>query len=425
MSVTAVVGANWGDEGKGKMADVLARDADYVVRFQGGANAGHTVVNEFGSFALHNLPCGVFRANCVNVIGPGVALDAESFGRELESLLGRGVPRPRLAVSSRCKLLFEYHRLLDEYEEDRLAEQSFGSTRRGMAPFYADNCSKLLVLADDLCDEGRLVARVKRALETKAVLFEHFYGRPTPSAERIVERAMAERSWLEPLLCDTSELLQDALERGARILLEGQLGALRDVHHGSYPFVTSSSTLAGFASVGAGLPAARIARVVAVTKAYSTCVGAGTFVSEQAGEVASELRRRGGQHGEYGATTGRARRVGWFDAVATRYGCLVQGATELCVTGLDVLGYLPRIPVCTAYRVDGRRITRFPTPRLLERASAEYEMLPGWNESLRGVRNFDDLPAAARAYLAALERMVGIPVRFVSTGPHRDDLIER
>jgi adenylosuccinate synthase len=423
MGVTAVVGANWGDEGKGKMVDALAASADLVVRFQGGANAGHTVVNQYGKFALHLLPAGVFHQHVTNVLGPGVALDPDLLLQERDELLDRGVPEPDIRISDRAQVVMPYHVILDECEEERLGSRKFGSTRTGIAPFYADKYLKLGVQVGDLYHPARLQERIEASLAAKNILLEHLYGRPHLVAGALLSRARQQAEQLEPFVCNTTALLQEALVAQRAALLEGQLGALRDPDHGVYPYPTSSSTLAGFAAVGAGVPPWSIARVIAVTKAYSTCVGAGPLVAELEGDEAAELRERGGSAGEYGATTGRPRRVGWFDCVATRYGCRVQGATELAVSLLDVLGYLDGIPVCVAYRI-GRRTTRdFPIPALMDEATPICEELPGWRSDIRGARTLQDLPAAALSYLHRIQAEVALPVRYVSVGPERDALI--
>jgi len=425
MTITAVVGANWGDEGKGKVIDALAGDSRYVVRFQGGSNAGHTIINDRGKFALHQLPSGVFHPGVVNVLGPGVAFHPGDFLAELDELARRGVEPAAVKVSERAQVVLPVHRLLDALEEERLGSRGFGSTRKGIAPFYADKYLKLNVQVADLYHPPRLRERIEAALAAKNVLLRHLYGRAEPDAAALTEELLAAADRLRPFVCDTTELLHGALQRGEPILLEGQLGALRDPDHGIYPFSTSSSTLAGFAAVGAGIPPRAIGRVIAVTKAYSSCVGAGPFVAELGGAAADELRRRGGDAGEYGATTGRPRRVGWFDAVATRYGCLVQGATEAALTNLDVLGYLDEIPICVAYETDGGRLASFPVTALLESARPVYETMPGWRRPISDVRRFGDLPAKAQAYVLRIEELIGVPIRRVSVGPHRDQLIER
>lgn len=425
MPVTAIVGANWGDEGKGKITDALAGTAQYVVRYQGGSNAGHTIINEYGKFALHLLPSGVCRPGTINVIGPGVAFHAGDFFAELDHLANKGVPAPDVRLSERAQLVMPYHILFDGLEEERLGGRQFGSTKKGIAPFYADKYLKLGVQVADLFDKNRLLGRLEAALEAKNVLLAHMYGKPQLDAGAWAEGLLSDAERLKPYVCDTTELLQAAWKRGDTILLEGQLGALRDPDHGIYPYSTSSSTLAGFASVGAGLPPYAIDRVVAVTKAYSSCVGTGPFVTELHGSEAEELRRRGGDAGEYGATTGRPRRVGAFDAVATRYGCMVQGATEVALTNLDVLGYLEEIRLCAAYVTKEGTTGSFPVNAVLESAQPVYETIPGWRTDISHVRSFDRLPAEAQAYVLRIEELIGAPVRRISVGPRREQMFER
>ncbi|MBW3623358.1 MAG: adenylosuccinate synthase [Armatimonadetes bacterium] len=425
MSVTAVVGANWGDEGKGKLTDFLAAHSDIVIRYQGGNNAGHTIINEYGKFALHLLPSGVFYPHVTNVLGPGVALNIGGFLHEREELVSRGVPEPKLLVSARAEVVMPYHKLLDAYEEERLGKRSFGSTKAGIAPFYADKYLKIGVQVADLYDEQRLRDRLEAALAPKNVLMEHFYHRPRITPDELLPDLKRDAERIEPFVCDTTFYLHDALNDGKSILLEGQLGALRDPDHGIYPYPTSSSTLAGFGAVGAGVPPHAIQRIVAVVKAYSSCVGAGPFVTEIEGPEGDELRERGGDMGEYGATTGRPRRMGWFDAVATRYGCMVQGATEVALTLLDVLGYLDEIPICVAYEIDGERTENFPVPAKLDRATPVWEHLPGWKCDITALRSFDDLPDEAKNYVLRVEELIRVPVKWVSVGPRREAMIER
>jgi adenylosuccinate synthase len=425
MPVTAIVGANWGDEGKGKMTDCLAAKSDLVVRFQGGSNAGHTVINDYGKFALHLLPSGVFHPNVVNVLGPGVALNADVFLREYDELLRRGVPPPQLRISNRAQVVMPYHLLLDACEEERLGARKFGSTQAGIAPFYADKYLKVGVQVADLYDRDRLRARLEAALKPKNVLFEHLYGKPIMTSDSLLPELADVARRIEPFVCDTVTLLGEALAAGRHVLIEGQLGALRDPDHGIYPYSTSSSPLAGFASVAAGIPPYEIRRIIAVAKAYSSCVGAGPFVTEIQGGEAHELRERGGDAGEYGATTGRPRRMGWFDAVATRYGCRLQGATEIALTLLDVLGYLDEIPICTAYEVNGLRTQDFPVPARLDSASPIYERLPGWRCDITAMRDFAALPAHAQSYVRRIERLIETPIRWISVGPRREQVIER
>jgi adenylosuccinate synthase len=425
MGITAIVGANWGDEGKGKMTDVLAAKSQYVVRFQGGSNAGHTIINSFGKFALHLLPSGVFYPNVVNIIGPGTALNPADLLRERDELLARGVPEPVLRISDRAQLVLPYHKLLDTLEEERLGDRKYGSTKTGIAPFYADKCSKLGIQVADLYDPARLIQRLKASLEIKNVLLQSLYNHPALEVNEMVEGLLGYAERLKPFVCDTTSLLHEALDKGEHVLVEGQLGALRDPDHGIYPYSTSSSTLAGFASVGAGVPPYEIKQITAVVKAYSSCVGAGPFVTELTGDQAQDLRSRGGDGGEYGATTGRPRRMGWFDAVATKYGCRLQGATEAALTNLDVLGYLDEIPICTAYQLEGETTSQFPVSAKLDGALPILERLPGWKSDISGARSFSDLPEAAQHYVRRIEQLIGVPIRYISIGPKREQLIER
>ncbi len=423
--VRSIVGANWGDEGKGKITDVLASTSDIVVRFQGGANAGHTIINDYGKFALHLLPSGVFHQNILNVIGPGVALDIDELLGEYQSVIDRGVPAPKLVISDRAQVLMPYHIDFDRYEEERLGKNSFGSTKSGIAPFYGDKCLKIGLQVCQLYDEEMLTARLHSAVEQKNATLASLYRKPLIDEAALLADLHRKAERIRDMVCDTTQLLHKALKEGKQILLEGQLGTLRDLDHGIYPYTTSSSPLAGYGTVGAGVPATAITDIIAVTKAYSSCVGAGPFTTELFGDEAEELRRRGGDAGEYGAKTGRPRRVGWFDAVATRYGCMVQGATECVVTNLDVLGYLSEIPVCTAYEVDGETITDFPsTPRLM-RAKPVYTTLPGWDADTRGITDYDKLPENCKKYIDFIEQQVGVPVKWVSNGPKREEMLQR
>ena len=423
--VKAIVGANWGDEGKGKITDMFAEKSDVVIRFQGGANAGHTIINEYGKFALHILPSGSFFPHVTNIIGNGVALDAEKLIAELESITSRGVPAPNLIISERCQLLMPYHVLLDTYEEERLAGNAFGSTKSGIAPFYSDKYAKNGIQVSDLFDEGRLMERLNAVCELKNVLMEHLYHKPLLDPKRIFDELMECREKIAPYVGDATTFVHQALAQGKQVLLEGQLGSMKDPDFGIYPFTTSSHTLAGFGSIGGGVPPTQIRDVVAVTKAYSSAVGAGAFVSELFGEEADELRRRGGDAGEYGATTGRPRRVGWFDTVATRYGCMVQGATEAVLTAVDCLGYLDEIKVCTGYEVDGQITSDFPVPSKLDRAKPVLETLPGWRCDIRGITDYEALPQAAKDYVDFLEARIGVPITIVSTGPKRHEIALR
>ncbi len=423
--VKAIVGANWGDEGKGKITDLLAESADVVVRFQGGANAGHTIVNGYGKFALHTLPSGVFNEKVTNVIGNGVALNIPVLFRELQSVVERGVPQPKLLISDRAQMVMPYHILFDQYEEERLAGKSFGSTKSGIAPFYSDKYAKIGFQVQELFDEDALLEKLKGVLEVKNILVENLYHKPLLDADEIFRELLSWKEMVAPYVADTSAFLYQAVQDGREILLEGQLGSMKDPDHGIYPMVTSSSTLAGYGAVGAGIPPYEIRRIVTVSKAYSSAVGAGAFVSEIFGEEADELRRRGGDGGEYGATTGRPRRMGWYDCVASRYGCRLQGATDVAFTVLDALGYLKEIPVCVAYDIDGRITKDFPTTGLLEKAKPVLEVLPGWECDIRGIRTFEELPENARRYVTFIEDQIGYPITMISNGPGRDDIIYR
>ncbi len=423
--IRTIVGANWGDEGKGKVTDVLAEKSDIVVRYQGGANAGHTIINEYGKFALHLLPSGVFHQHIVNIIGPGVAFNIEALISELNTVVTRGVPRPEVLISDRAQVMMPYHVDFDKYEEERLGGKSFGSTKSGIAPFYGDKYMKIGLQVCQLFDEALLREKLENVASLKNPMLEYLYHKPPIDVEVLVQKYTALAKEIEPMVCDTSWFLHDAVKAGKTILLEGQLGSLRDPDHGIYPYTTSSSPLAGFGAVGAGVPPWDIRDIYCVTKAYSSCVGAGPFVTEIFGDEAVELRNRGGDAGEYGATTGRPRRVGWFDAVATRYGVMVQGGTEAVLTNLDVLGYLKEIPVCTAYEIDGVLTDKFPATPKLMRAKPVFETLPGWAKDIRGVRDFDQLPENCKKYVAFLEEKIGAPIRMVSNGPRRDEILYR
>ena len=423
--VQAVVGANWGDEGKGKITDMLAEKADIIVRFQGGANAGHTIVNNYGKFALHTLPSGVFYGHTTSIIGNGVALNIPVLFNEVKSIVDRGVPMPKILVSNRAQIVMSYHILFDQCEEERLGGKSFGSTKSGIAPFYSDKYAKIGFQVSEVFDEERLKEKVLRICEQKNVILEHLYHKPPMNPEDLLEELHGYREMVEPFVCDTSAYLWNAIKEGKNILLEGQLGSLKDPDHGIYPMVTSSSTLAAFGAIGAGIPPYEIKKIVTVVKAYSSAVGAGAFVSELFGEEADELRRRGGDGGEFGATTGRPRRVGWFDCVATKYGCRLQGTTEVAFTVLDVLGYLEELPVCVGYEIDGQVTTDFPTTAQLEKAKPVFESLPGWKEDIRGIRKYEKLPENCRKYIEFVEEKIGFPITMVSNGPGREDIIYR
>ena len=423
--VRAIVGANWGDEGKGKITDMLAKESDIIVRFQGGSNAGHTIINNYGRFALHLLPSGLFYDHTTSVIGNGVALNIPYLVKEIQSLVEQGVPMPKILVSDRAQILMPYHVLFDQYEEERLGGKSFGSTKSGIAPFYSDKYAKIGFQVSELFGEEELKEKVYRVCETKNVLLEHLYHKPLLNPEEVYETLISYRDMVAPYVCDVSRFLNEALKDGKTVLLEGQLGSLKDPDHGIYPMVTSSSTLAAYGAIGAGIPPYEIKDIITVVKAYSSAVGAGAFVSEIFGDEAEELRKRGGDHGEYGATTGRPRRVGWFDAVATRYGCRIQGATEVALTVLDVLGYLDEIPVCVGYEIDGKVTKDFPTTAKLEKAKPVIEKLPGWKCNIRGIRKYEDLPENCRKYVEFVEKEIGTPITMVSNGPGRDEIIYR
>ncbi len=423
--IKAVVGANWGDEGKGKITDMLAEKADYIVRFQGGANAGHTIVNDYGKFALHTLPSGVFYDHTTSVIGNGVALNIPILFNEIKSITDKGVPAPKIAVSNRAQIVMPYHILFDQYEEERLGKASFGSTKSGIAPFYSDKYAKIGFQVSELFDDDLLKEKVPRVCAQKNVLLEHLYHKPAIDEEELLNTLYEYRDMIAPYVCDVSLMLDKALKEGKTVLLEGQLGTLKDPDHGIYPMVTSSSTLAAYGAIGAGVAPYEIKQIVTVCKAYSSAVGAGAFVSEIFGDEADELRRRGGDGGEFGATTGRPRRMGWFDCVASKYGCRMQGTTDVAFTVLDVLGYLDEIPVCVGYEIDGEVTTDFPVTHLLEKAKPVLKTLPGWKEDIRGIKNFEDLPENCRRYVEFIEEQIGYPITMVSNGPGRNDIIYR
>ena len=423
--VKAVVGANWGDEGKGKITDMLAKEADIIVRFQGGANAGHTIVNNYGKFALHTLPSGCFYGHTTSIIGNGVALNIPVLFKEIQDIVAKGVPMPKILVSDRAQMVMPYHVLFDQYEEERLGGKSFGSTKSGIAPFYSDKYAKIGFQVSELFDEELLKEKVVRVCETKNVILEHLYHKPLLNPDELLETLHQYKEMVEPYVCDVSTYLWNAIKEGKEILLEGQLGTLKDPDHGIYPMVTSSSTLAAYGAIGAGIPPYEIKKIITVCKAYSSAVGAGAFVSEIFGDEADELRRRGGDGGEFGATTGRPRRMGWFDCVASKYGCRLQGATDVAFTVLDVLGYLDEIPVCVGYEIDGEVTTEFPTTAKLEKAKPVLKTLPGWKCDIRGIKKYEDLPENCRKYVEFIEEQIGFPITMVSNGPGREDIIYR
>ncbi len=424
--IRAIVGANWGDEGKGKLTDMLAEHADIVVRFQGGANAGHTIVNEYGKFALHQLPSGVFNKGVVNIIGNGVALSIENLQKELATIIERGVPEPKILISDRAQVVMPYHKLLDAYEEARLANKSFGSTKSGIAPFYADKHSKIgFQVCEILGDETYLREKVERVCTLKNILIENLYHQPLINPDELFATLMEYKKVLTPYAADTFDYLYEANKAGKEILLEGQLGALKDADFGIYPMVTSSNTIASYGAVGAGLPARDITDVIAVVKAYSSAVGAGEFVSEIFGAEADELRERGGDGGEYGATTGRPRRVGWLDLVASRYGVRVQAATRVAISVIDALGYLDEIPVCVGYEIDGKITEKFPNTELLKKAKPVLKVFKGWKCDIREISDYEKLPKECRDYIEFAEEFIGVPVSIISNGPKRENIIYR
>lgn len=424
--VRAIVGANWGDEGKGKITDMLAEEADIIVRFQGGSNAGHTIINNYGKFALHLLPSGVFYQHTTSIIGNGVALNIPYLLKEINSIVEKGVPTPKVLVSDRVQILMPYHILQDTYEEARLAGKAYGSTKSGIAPFYSDKYAKIGIQVSELFDDEILAEKVEKICTLKNVLFVNLYHQPELNPKELMDTLHEYRDMIAPYVCDVSAYLYEALKAGKKVLLEGQLGSLKDPDHGIYPMVTSSSTLAAYGAIGAGIAPYEITDIITVVKAYSSAVGAGEFVSEILDEAAAdELRHRGGDGGEFGATTGRPRRMGWFDSVASRYGCRIQGATEVALTVLDVLGYLKEIPVCIGYEIDGEVVKDFPVTAKLKKAKPVYDYLPGWNCEIRGIKKYEDLPENCRNYIEYIERELGVPVKMVSNGPGREDIIYR
>ena len=424
--VKAIVGANWGDEGKGKITDMLAQDSDIIIRFQGGANAGHTIINDYGKFALHTLPSGIFYGHTTSVIGNGVALNIPILFNELKEITSKGVPAPKILISDRAQIVMPYHILFDEYEEERLAGKSFGSTKSGIAPFYSDKYAKVGFQVNELFEEEAVLReKIERVIVQKNILLEHLYHKPLIDADELYNTLMEYKEMVAPYVCNVSAYLDKAIKEGKNILLEGQLGTLKDPDHGIYPMVTSSSTLAAYGAIGAGIPPYEIKKVVTVCKAYSSAVGAGAFVSEIFGDEAQELRVRGGDGGEFGATTGRPRRMGWFDCVASKYGCRLQGTTDVAFTVVDVLGYLDEIPVCTGYEIDGKVTTEFPVTNQLEKAKPVLEVLPGWKCDIRGIKKYEDLPENCRKYIEFVEEHIGYPITMVSNGPGRDDIIYR
>ncbi len=424
--VRAIVGANWGDEGKGKITDMLSEKADIIIRFQGGSNAGHTIINNYGKFALHLLPSGVFYGHTTNIIGNGVALNIPYLVEEIQSLVDKGVPKPKILVSDRAQLLMPYHILQDSYEEARLAGKAYGSTKSGIAPFYADKYAKIGIQVAELFDEEILEEKADKICTLKNVLFENLYHQKGLDKEELLQTLRSYRDMVAPYVCDVSTYLYHAIREGKEILLEGQLGSLKDPDHGIYPMVTSSHTLAAFGAIGAGIAPYEIKDVITVVKAYSSAVGAGEFVTEIEDEKeADELRRRGGDGGEFGATTGRPRRMGWFDAVASRYGVRIQGTTQVALTVLDVLGYLDKLPICVGYEIEGVVYKDFPVTAKLKKAKPVYTYLEGWKCETRGIREYDKLPENCRKYIEFIEKELEVPITMVSNGPGRDEIIYR
>ena len=423
--VTAIVGANWGDEGKGKITDMLGEESDIIVRFQGGSNAGRTIVNDYGKFALHQLPSGVCFSHTTNIIGNGVAVDIPRLMKEIQSVKDGGVPEVNILISERCQIMMPYHVLLDTYEEERLAKNAFGSTKSGIAPFYSDKFAKIGFQVCELFDEKYLREKLERVLEVKNLILENVYHKPQLDVDEIYNTLLEYREMVKPYVCDTAKFLRQAIKDGKKILLEGQLGSLKDPDHGIYPMVTSSSTLAGYGAVGAGIPPYEIKDICVVTKAYSSAVGAGEFVSEIFGEEAQQMRIHGGDAGEFGATTGRPRRMGWFDCVATRYGVEAQGATQVVLTALDCLSYLDEIKLCTGYEIDGEITKDFPVTPILKKAKPVLVTMPGWKCDIRGIKEFDKLPKEAQDYVNFIENEIGVKISYVSNGPKREEIIKR
>jgi len=423
--VKAIVGANWGDEGKGKITDCLAQKSDIVIRFQGGSNAGHTIINNYGKFALHQLPSGVFYDHTTNIIGNGVAFSVDNFVKEMAHLKENGV-NPKVLVSDRAQIVMPYHIAFDCYEEERLSSKSFGSTKSGIAPFYSDKFAKIGFQINELFDdEEGLKEKIAGILEVKNATLKNLYHKEPITVDEIFNKLMEYKVAIEPYVGDAFKFVHDALKDGKTILLEGQLGSLKDTDFGIYPMVTSSNTIAGYGAVGAGIPPYEIKEIVTVVKAYSSAVGAGEFVSEIFGEEAELMRNHGGDGGEYGATTGRPRRMGWLDLVATRYGCQVQGTTEVAFTVLDALGYLDEIPVCVAYELDGKQIDYFPPTTQLKRCKPVLKVLKGWKCDISGITEYDKLPQECKDYVEFAEQQIGFPITMVSNGPKRENLIYR
>jgi adenylosuccinate synthase len=421
--LTAVVGINWGDEGKGRMVDLLSERYDIVARYQGGNNAGHTVVNDRGKFIFNLLPSGVLRPETVNVMGPGMVIDLEHLTGELGKLREKGIELTpeHLMLSDRATICMPFHRLLDELEENRLADKKYGSTRRGIAPVYADKYRKKTLRLGDLLYPETLREKLEGLVEWENLTVRG-YAHEAVDADKMYAWLLSHGEPLRDYICDTTTYLNAAIDEGKSVMFEAQLGALRDIDFGIYPYTSSSSTLAAYAPIGAGVPGRRPDNIFGIMKAYSSCVGEGPFVSEFFGEEADKLREAGG---EYGAATARPRRVGAFDVVASRYGVMLQGATEIALTKLDVMSYMEKIPVCVAYEIDGKRTEKFPVVDRLQRAKPVIEYLDGFGTDISGCRRFSELPGAAQAYVRYLEEIVGCRIGYVSVGAGRDEIIVR
>jgi len=423
MSIHVVCGVNWGDEGKGRMVDYLAHDMDVVVRYQGGNNAGHTVANDRGTFKLHLVPSGIFNPNAVNVLGPGVVIDVEALGQEIERLEQAGIGPLNLKISDRAQITFPFHRDEDAWEEERLGKGAYGSTKRGIAPAYGDRYLKKALLMGELFYPEFLKERLLPVVEWKNAIAKGVYGKAgNLTVAEVFDWAVRYGEKLKPMITDTTRLLSEAAAAGKNIMFEAQLGALRDVFYGIYPFTTSSSALAAFAPVGSGLFGHGVGEVIGVMKAFSTCVGAGPFVTEMDEAQAGPLRQ---SSGEFGTATGRPRRLGHFDALASRFGAEIQGVTKLALTKLDSLSGQSKLQICTKYLYKGEFVTDFPLNAVLENATGVYETMDGWSEDITGCRRFDDLPTAAQRYVLRIEELVGRSIHYVSVGPNRKQMVLR
>ncbi len=420
--LTAIVGINWGDEGKGRMVDLLSEQYDIVIRYQGGNNAGHTVINNRGKFILNLMPSGILRESTVNVLGPGMVIDIEHLYNEVNTLRSQGIKigPENLKISDRATICMPYHKLLDILEEDRLGDAKFGSTRRGIAPVYADKYYKKTFRMGDLLHMDSVKEKMPAIIEWKNLTIANGYKHEAIKADDMIAWMEKFGSDFKDCICDTTDYLYDMIDNGKKVMFEAQLGALRDIDYGIYPYTSSSSTIAGYAPVGAGIPGKKLDTVVGIMKAYSSCVGEGPFTCELFDKMGDDLREAGG---EYGAATGRPRRVGGFDIVASRYGIRMQGATEIALTKLDVLSFMDKIPVCTKYIVDGKETDRFPSGDALKNAKPVYEFMPGWKEDISKCRKFEDLPKAAQDYVNYIEKETGCYIKYVSVGAERDAII--